>query len=646
MKFSYPLLRKFVPKIKSKAQAIEALTMHAFEAEDAGGNVIEVKLPPNRYSDAASHAGIARELGATLNVPVMLPAGISEKAKQTTSHFTVTVLDHALCHRYEAGYFENIKIGSSPAWMQGALKDCGLRPINSVVDIMNYVMLETGQPLHAFDFDKLAKRSIVVRSAKKGETLIAIDGVRYDVPAHTLLIADPEKPLAIAGIKGGQGSEVTSRTTKILVEAANFEPRGIYKTSRAIGLATDASLRFSRTMSPELTSAGLSRAIALLQEITGAKYIEGFDSRVNPHHPHVLKFDVMTFQKFIGAPITEKEAAAYLKRLGFVPRGKNMWEVPPVRADIETHEDLAEEVARLMGINTLPAEAPQVSLAPQHTEDILIFGDVARKILANLGADEVFNHSMTGNTHTGSSLFPGEAIALANPSSAEYKYLRQSLTTHLKENILYNAKFFDEMRVFEVGKIFGARGKSIYEKTAVGIAVGLKHKESFFALKGMVIELFKGLGLRDPHFVEAGNTITVKSENMALGYISKITGIKDLKVSVAEIDLDAVLQIVEGDEGYEPIPKYPSIIRDISILVSSEHHVGDIMQEIQLSNNKLIQDVDLIDEYVSPEWKNKQSLTFRLVFQADNRTLKSEEVDREIGKIISGLRKKFMAEIR
>ncbi|MFH1161919.1 MAG: phenylalanine--tRNA ligase subunit beta [Candidatus Jorgensenbacteria bacterium] len=686
MKFSYSLIKTFVPKLPSKTRCVDALTMHAFEAEDGSMDAFEVALPPNRYSDAASHVGIARELAAIFNLPLKAPTGMPlPKERNGGAHFAVRVEDRERCPRYTASYFDGIKVKPSPAWMQQTLISCGLRPISNVVDIMNYVMLEVGQPLHAFDYDKLANgheyptnntngakkireirgriseysREIVVRRAKQGERITSIDGVAYVLTSDELVIADERGSLALAGVKGGKGSEVDGKTARLIVEAANFENTGIYRTSKRLNLATDASTRFSHAIAPALAEAGMARATELLIALVGARPGECFDSQRKAPPRRLLKFDVAQFSRLIGTSITRERAAELLRRLGFQETKKDVWEVPPFRMDIATHEDLAEEVVRLMGLNELRAAAPRVVLSVAEEDEMIREKERVRRVLSGLGVDEVYLHSMISREEAGGAV--DSAVPIENPPSSEFAYLRPSLLPGLRRSAGENLKYFSHLRLFEIGKVFGRDRKGkIVEETKLGIVVAGQERDVFFALKGIITGVCKGMGLTDFRMVPPkklppapwyGFTVlqalSLESEGKEIGFLGPDPKpFKGGQVAIAEIDFDALVELAEGEAEFRPLSRYPSVMRDVSVVVGVDAKVGDMMQEMQLANQKLICDVDLIDEYTQPSWKENQGLTFRIVFQADDRTLSAAEVDAEMKKIAALLTRMFRAEVR
>ncbi len=642
--------------------------MHAFETESGAGDTIEVSIPPNRYTDAASHWGIAREAAAILNLKSKeIPPLRNSTPKILTplykgmEPFKIEVRNKKLCPRYVAAYFENIKVGSSPKWMQKVLKDCGFRPINNVVDIMNYTMLETGEPLHAFDADKITG-GIFIRQAKEGERITSIDGVPYRLTKDMLVIADKKQVLAIAGIKGGRGSEVTLNTKRIIVEAANFDARSIYRTSKALNLKTDASIRFSHGIHPFLAGEGMNRAMELLKKESGAKLKGVFDSEKKPPPRRLLKFDIDEFNHLIGGNLDFKIALGYLKRLGFKVRGK-LIEIPVLRPDIETHEDLAEEVARLFGYNRLKPQPPQVALKPPESDERLIFKDKIRRILAALGLNEVYHYSFVSDEDLKKFGLRNYALKLENPLSREFNSLRPSLIPNLLKGATFNSKFLTTIKTFEIGRVFMKTGKKTSELETLAIMLASEKEEMFFELKGIMEQLFEGIGLVDyamvepshrrwvndftKGFISKNSLLEIESDHKGFAYLGKSkTAPAGWQVSVFEADLERLFEFVEGEKEYRPMPKYPSVMRDLSLLVRASVKIGDIIQEIQAVNVHLIEDVDLIDEYRDPNWKNRQSITLRIVFQSDKKTLTNTEVDREMKKIVARLEDKFGAQIR
>ena len=666
-----------VPEIKN-AKALERhLSLYAFEVDGVEGKTFDIKLPANRYGDAASHWGVAQEIAATMGVKfgeqraiaTLLGKQVATTGKQPLK---VTVEDKELCPRYIGAYCENVKVGESPKWIKDVLGECGMRPINNVVDIMNYVMLETGQPLHAFDYDKLQGGSLVVRCAKDGEKITTLDDQHVSLTPDMLVIADAKHPLAIAGIKGGKLAEVDKHTKRIVIEAANFDAVSIYKTSRAVNILTDASARFSRTLSPELATLGAIRAKMLLQEIMGMTQKGAVDIYPKKQAKRMVKFELAKCNAFLGTQFDAKTVRTYFELLGFViaPIDKKMpvsmgmflVTVPPLRTDIEHPHDLYEEVVRLHGFGNLRSSAPHIHLVPSGFEDEIILKDKIRKELVSLGVDEVYNHSFVGE-HFGAhdADIRKELVELENPISKEYVFMRPTLAAGLHENVASNSRYFDAVAAFEIGRVFAKYNKDVKENNMFGVVLAGKGKEQFFELKGLLRELFERIGLHDVAFVEdkereprfAGpyvnerEMLCIESAGEHVGYMAKMKNAPaKWHGSIAELDMAALTKLIVAEHEYLPLSKYPSIVRDLSILVSVDARVGDIMQDIQHVDMNLIEDVDLIDEYENEKLDRKRSLTFRIIFQSADRTLTDAEVNEDMERIAKVLHKKFSAEVR
>ncbi len=666
MKFSYPLLKKFVPALTSKREAMETLTMHAFEAEDAGGTAIEVKLPPNRYADASGHLGIARELAAALGKPFVPPQAPRSIARPKPPRgFSVAVRDRR-CARYVACEFTEVRVAPSPTWLQTVLTECGLRPISNVVDIMNYVMLETGQPLHAFDLDLLQGKSLAVRGATKGEPMRTIDGTEVTLSEGTLVIADKAGPVAIAGVKGGKRAEVRTSTTRILVEAATFDGASIYETVRAVGITTDASQRFAHGMSPSLPPAALARAAELLEEIAGASRGESFDSRSTPFSEHVIKFDSDRYEALVGAPLKEADAKLHLIALGFTPLPGKRWKVPPLRIDIETHEDLIEELARLEGYTALPSRPPYLTMAPPAEDQVAAVKSRVRTVLQGAGLDEVYLDSFVSRAVVAADSDPRSLVMLENPMSEEAIALRPTLLVNLLAAAERNASAFPEFGMYEVGTVCRWKGRAPEERVMAGLVLAARGREPFFELKGAVAGLLEGIGIHEVRFLEeAGgmespllaaarsyatdtlHTLLIEAGGMVVGFLGASRHpVKQHACAVAELDLTALAALASGTVGYRPLSPYPSIARDLSIIVPQETRIGEVLRAAQRVDMTLIEDVDLADEYTDPAWQGKQGITIRVVLQADDRTLTTREADAVMDQIARVMRSEFQGEIR
>ena len=642
MKFSYSLVKKLAPGKYFKEELAEKLNLHSFETVDLGEDVLEISVTPNRYADAASHLGIAREAAAIFNVKLQDPSiKILKPDLKDKGLLSVNIKEKKLCRRYIGAYISGVKVGPSPAWMKGILESCGLRSINNIVDIMNYVMLELGQPMHAFDAEKISG-GIIARKAKKGESIETIDGNKLALHEENLVIADVKNPLAIAGIKGGKSSEVSLKTKNIFLEAANFEGGNIYRSSRKRGLVTDASVRFSHRATPELAFWAMNRALQLVKEIAGGKAYKPIDVYPKKQSKEVIKVDFKKINNLIGYHFSEKEIWHSLQAFGFKKIG-NKVEIPWFRPDVQNIEDLAEEVARLRGYDALIPHPPKVALGVASEEGQIILKDRLRSFLAGAGASEVYNYSFLSKEEAGAG-----AVELANPMSSQYQFLRGSLKPNLVKNLESNSRFFDAARIFEIGKIFLSKNGGVAEKLMLG--VGIFSKDSYLELKGLLDSLLGSLGITDYDLAEKGqsgqgNDIKINIDGAEAGSFGLASKMRH--ASILELDLDLLLKNISEEREFKPLSKFPSITRDLSIYVPNKVRVGEILDLVQRVSSKLVQDVDLIDFYDKSDGQEKRkSLTFRIVFQAEDRTLTDAEADREMAVINQVLIDKFNVELR
>jgi phenylalanyl-tRNA synthetase beta chain len=442
--------------------------------------------------------------------------------------------------------------------------------------------------------------------------------------------------LAIAGIKGGQRAGVNQRTKRIVVEAANFDQVSIYRTMKRLSLVTDAALRFSHGLNPRLAQWGMDRATVLLRQILGVKLLDSLALGNEPSEKKVIEFNVAKFNKLIGSQFSEKLIVSYLTRLGFAVRDlpqENLLLVEPPRwrDDIDIFEDVAEEVIRLYGLDELQSRPPVVSLQPPEIQAEVTLKDKVREILMNFGFSEVYNYSLTGEK--------GEnGLELENPVSLDRRYLRTNLLSGLKANLRNNTKDFETIRIFEIGKIWNKEGERLH------LGLALKETSAWLTLKGILNRLLTGIGLTDVLMRPAeSKRLLIESYHHVLGFLEAVSQSEAL----AEIDLSRLTQLALEENEYQPLPKYPAIVRDISLVVSASLMVGEIITFINNLSLKNVVDIDLIDylENFGGD-RRKKSLTFRIVFRSSVRTLTDEEVNQELAKLQTALVKNFQAVIR
>lgn len=668
MIFSYNWLQSFFSKKLPKPEKLaEILTMASFEVSEVEkiGNdfILDIDILSNRATDCFSHLGIAREYAALLDYRFKIKDYKLKEDKnlKAKDFIKIEVKDKKACPRYSARVITDVKVGPSPKWLKERLEVCGLQSINNIVDLANYTMLETGQPLHAFDAEKITGEKIIVRLARKGEKISALDGKKYELNNNILLIADQKEPLAIAGIKGGKKAEIDKNTKTIILESANFNPIVIAKSSKKLNLRTDASLRFEHGIDPNLTESAVNRVASLITEIAKGKVAKGLiDFYPKKVSAKKIKLDLNYVNSLIGVKIPEKEIKNILERLGFKTKKIKAQlievTVPTFRLDISLPEDLIEEIARIHGYNNVVPISPMATLIPPVKNLDIFWEDMAKNILKDTGFTEVYSYSFIGGRENNIFNFKN-IIEVENPLSADYQYLRPSLIPNLLNDVAKNQKFQKEIKIFELGKIFTLRqnqGKD-GEKRMLSV---LMSGDKFFEAKGTIDLLFNKLGIAKVWYDEFKPTpeeskislwvqkrcaeIKVNQEEIGfLGEISpkilerlKIAG----KVVAFDLDFEKLSRLSSEEHEFRPISSYPAAIQDIAVLVPGDVLVDEILNKIQIAGGNLVRDVDLFDIYEGEELpEGKKNLAFHIIYQAEDRTLSSEEINKIHKKIISSL---------
>ena len=672
MIFSYNWLQSFFKKkLPTPEKLAELLSLHFAEVEEIRKEnkdfVLDIDVRPNRAGDCFSHLGIAREIAAILNYKLQIPNGklLEDRNLKAKDFVRVEVKDKRACPRYTARVIIDVKVQPSPKWLQERLKVCGLRPINNIVDIANYVMLETGQPLHAFDGEKLEEKTIIVRFAQKDEKITTLDEEKYDLDNDILVIADTKEPLAIAGIKGGKKAEITHRTKIVVLESANFNQRIIRRGSKKIDLKTDASWRFEHGIDPNLTEIAINRTASLIQEVAGGRICQGLvDFYPKKLLPKKIKLDLNYVEGLLGVKILPQKIKNILKKLEFKvtevrPLSKThqiLVEVPTFRLDINIPEDLIEEIGRLYGYTNIPSIFPMASLIPPERNLDIFWEDVVKNILKEAGFTEVYNYSFCSKKDIDLFQFnqkKGALIEIENPTSFDYQYLRPSLIPNLLKNVATNQSFFREIRIFELGKVF--QNKKLREKRML---TGLLTGEKFFETKGTIDLLLQKLGISDIWYDEYQPTpeesklsiwkvkkcAEIKIGHEEIGFLGEISSkiLETLKINekitVFDIDFEKLATFASEETIYRPVSRYPAAIRDIAILVPSGVLVEEVLNKIEIAGGPLIRDIDLFDIYEGEELPGgKKNLAFHLIYQSEDRTLSSKEIDEIQEKIIKTL---------
>jgi len=669
MKFSFNLLQSFFEKkVENPKKVLQALTFHSFEVvgmEKRGNDFIfDIDVLPNR-TDCYSHYGLAREIAAICGLK------IKEKRIKIKEDKNLKIDDFVLvkvkegCERYSARLLFNVKVKESPRWLKQILINCGIEPINNVVDIANYVMIETGQPLHAFDFEKIEGGEIFVRFAKKGEKIVTFDGKEYELDEDILVISDVKKPLAIAGIKGGRDSGISKNTKIVLLESANFDPLIIKKASQKLNLFTEAAFRFSHGLDPNLTEIALNTAVYYFNNLYGKDGIKFAKGIIDHYKKKALTrrigLDWKKVESVLGERITKNEILKILKSLGFKINKNFIVEIPTFRKDISLQEDLIEEIGRIYGYEQIKPKIPLSLLSPPKRNDELFWEKFIKDTLVSFGLTEVYNYSFVSQDDV-DYFYQKDLIEIENPASSSYKFLRPSLLPGLLKNIQKNQALFSDIKIFEIGKVFKQQKEYKEEKKMIGaILMG----DKFFEAKGIVDSLLKSMGitsfyfkpldekkfaersiiwnpLRSAHIIIDGKNIGTLGE--VFGTIIEKRKIKD-KVVYLELDFERLARLATEEKEYEPFSLYPAIVRDISVFVPHDELVENVMNLIENSGGNLIRDIELFDIY-EDEKENKKSLAFHLIFQLEDRAVSPEEVDFTMKKIIENLEKNSNFEVR
>lgn len=681
MKFSFEWLKKIVSFQETPEKIAELLTLYLAETtiiRQGKRVVLDVDLLPNRISDAASHLGLAREISALLGKKFSYPNLRLKESKTSINNLLQVKIQSQHCRRYVSRVIRQVKVQASPLWLQERLKDCGLRPINNIVDSTNYIMLLTGQPLHAFDFDKVAsysngKKEIIIREAQKGEKITTLEDKTYTLEPSHLLISDREKPLALAGIKGGKAAEIDANTANIILESANFSGPSIRLTSRSLGLRTDASWRFEHNLDLELAPYAIDLLAQLILDLAGGEVAKGMiDIKKVASKKVVIPLSFQTIDKILGWQIKKSEVLKFLKLLdfSFEERKDYLLISPPrFRNDIEVAEDVVGEIARLYGFEKVPSLPLKESLIFPQKNEFWEFKEKIKDWLKGAHLEEVYNYSLISKQDKEilSSEWQKKMIALANPLSDLFAFLRPTCLFNFLKNVSDNFRFVDEVRLFEIGKIYFLSKNKPQEETVFSGILASKNKNLkgalFFEAKGILENIFTDLGLDADDYTLEPLQQTEYSSLLSLGIaifqgkeligvvgvpLDKLLKKYDLhgeEIVFWEVKLLPLMKLSNKEREFEPLPQYPAVIRDISFLIRKDIFIDSILKTIQ-NVTSFLEDVDLFDIYEGNNLpREKQSLSFHLIFRSPNKTLTTEEVDEEMQKIYQALRQ-LGAEIR
>lgn len=679
MKISLDWIREFVPVDLPRRELLDRLTMIGLVADSVeerdGDAVLDLETYANR-PDTLGHLGVAREIGAMLGLPLIEKTWpLAELLQATTELADVQVWNENLCPRYCGLVVRDVPVGPSPDWLKRRIEAMGLRPINNVVDVSNYVLFATAQPIHIFDLGRIGGGKVVVRKAKRGETLKDLDGRTLELAADMLVIADESRPVALAGVIGGEASGITDATRDVFIESANFDPVSIRKTGKKLGISTDASYRFERGADVGFAPQAALMAASMLTQMGGKASRGLVDVYPKPHKPRPVLLRLRRIAELLGVDVPESFVEEVLGRLGFRVEAahKGAWrvEAPTFRVDVGREADLIEEVARFYGYDRIPAEfTPDHSFDPSLNKRRERLGKIRRTLLGQ-GFDEVINWSFADperEAAAGSGLSP---VAIQNPISIRAAVLRTTLLPGLLENAAWNLnRGLEGVHVFELGNVFFWEGDKHREELHLGLlTTGLlpgagwssaAEETDFYVLKGAVEALAEALRFepvafeeRDHPYFEPGQALALLFKGQAVGCLGALrkslaaASAVDRTVFAAEVDLAGLFEKTPRTFQYAPVPKFPGVSRDLSFLLDRDVAYQEVGKALDKLNPSLLEGFDLRDRFSGPSIPaDKVSLTVRFRFRHPQRTLVAEEVDRVEQDIVGHLRSALNIQLR
>jgi phenylalanyl-tRNA synthetase beta chain len=646
--------------------------------------VFDLNITPNR-ADCLCMIGVAREVAALTGQSLRYPPEKKFAAPIDADQQTSVIIERPdLCPRYVAKLIFGVKISPAPFWMRRRLQCVGVRSINNIVDATNYVMLELGQPLHAFDFDRLEERGIVVRTANPGEFFTTLDGVMRPMPEEALMICDRKKPVALAGIMGGLNSEVQAETTNILLESAYFDPMGIRRTSKRIGLTTEASLRFERGVDPNGCLRAADRAAALMAELGEGSLARGaVDNYSRKIEPPKVFLRVSRVNEILGTSIRSQEIQKYLHNLQLEvePQGADVFQVipPTFRVDLQREIDLIEEVARLEGFDRIPVTLPSGRVSAEKKTKMQRAAGRARNLLSAFGFWEVITYSFISPKvlQDLKLSFPDKRarpLRIHNPLSDDQSVMRTTLIPGLLQTARNNAHRQNlDLKLFELGRVFFPReGPDLPEEVEAisGLLTGLREEETwskpkaecdFFDLKGALENLFNGLGVagyqflpeRNEPFLHPGKACRVELNEQSLGIMGEahpdVGDAFELKprIFLFELNFKKLVESIKERRYFKALPRFPAVSRDLALIVDEKIAAGDLLHTLWQANTGLIAEIKIFDLYRGkPIPSGKKGLAFRLKYQREERTLTDAEVNEFHQKMIELLAKQHGAILR
>ena len=630
-------------------------------------SIVEFEITPNR-PDCLSVIGLAREASATFKRPLKLhtpePHGCGGSIADLVD---IDIEDGDLCPRYTARMVKNVKIAPSPRWMRERLRNSGVRPINNTVDITNYVMLEYGQPMHAFDFSCVEGGHIIVRTAREGETIQTLDGNERKLTPNMLCICDEHKPVCVAGVMGGANSEIVGDTAMVLFESANFNGVSVRRTASALGMRTDASSRYEKGLDMMNTIKAVERACELVELLGCGEVVDGvMDVVAKEKAPTVVKLEPDKINALLGTELSEDLMREILVSLGFILNGDDIY-VPSWRGDVEHYSDIAEEVARFYGYNKIPCtlmrgETTRGGFSEQQRFDRAIGGAVRA-----LGYDEIITYSFISPTYYDKIRMPKDSslrnsLKILNPLGEDTSIMRTTILPSMLEIIARNHSYRNKSaRLYELGKIYLPREDGLADEPKYLSLGAYGDGVDFFSFKGSIETLLHELRITDVKYVACtdndsyhpGRCAKVYAGETYLGVFGQIHPLvaanygMDTEVYTAELSFDAMYEKRGDIPVYQPLPKFPAVTRDIAVVCNEAVTVGALEESIRRGAKGLLKDVSLFDIYRGPGVASgKKSVAFNLVLRADDRSLTGEEADEDVQSILAALKADHNAVLR
>jgi len=627
---------------------------------------LEVEVTSNR-PDCLGFIGVAREVATIVRGKLEIPdVGYDATDENINDITSVAIEDNELCQRYTARIIKDVKIGPSPEWLQKKIRSIGLRPVNNIVDITNYVLMESGQPLHAFDIDKLSENRIVVRRAKKGETMEAIDGSKCVLTEDMLVIADAQRPVAIAGVMGGKDTEVSDATRNILLESAFFDPRSVRRVSRKLSLMSDSSYRFERRVDPECVDWASMRATKMILEIAGGQAVEGvIDQNYLKGNKVSVSLKMSRLNSLLGLQIDKDAAKGILEHLQFEMHSETedgfSVDVPSFRGDVYREVDLIEEIARIHGYDKIPVKnSIGVKLSQDNRFDRIT--EKAKNVISGLGFNEVVTDSIVGDSQDRHGAIWSEtgSLKILNPIRQDENLLRKALVHNLLRVKKHNQNYgVEKTDIYELSKVYLPKeDDQLPEEKECLCILG---EEGYLALKGAIEAILSHLNIADnlesTHFdfglFSSEKSAELRLGDSVLGFIGELSRevISDYdfrsKPCVAELDFNVLIDKTSLEGSYKKIPSLPIVSRDFAVVSNEKVTWAEIKGCIESLKIDYVDDIEFFDVYRGKQIeKGRKSIAFRVIFRADDKTLKSEEVDVLQEKILTNLNNSLGVSLR